>query len=214
MNKNIMRRSLIYVVGVFFMSLGISFSIYADLGVSPVSSLSYAVTLVTGISVGTITVFTHFFYIGVQVLITRVLDIKDAAIQLAIAFLFGFFIDASLFLVQLVLPAPTNLAIQWLYLIISLFLIAMGLTGYTNVNFTLMPYDELTNVISKHFNMTYGHARIVGDVSNVLLALAIGFIFLGSLGSIGIGTVVAAVSVGRILNWLMKLIKKYNLPLI
>lgn len=209
-----MRRSLIYVIGVFFMSLGISFSIYADLGVSPVSSLSYAVTLVTGISIGTITVFTHFFYIGVQVLITRVLDVKDAAIQLAIAFLFGFFIDASLFLVQLVLPSPTNLAIQWLYLIISLFLIAMGLTGYTNVNFTLMPYDELTNVISKHFHMTYGHARIIGDVSNVLLALAIGFIFLGTLGSIGIGTVVAAVSVGRILNWLMKLIKKYNLPLI
>lgn len=209
-----MRRSLIYVIGVFFMSLGISFSIYADLGVSPVSSLSYAVTLVTGISVGTITVFTHFFYIGVQVLITRVLDVKDAAIQLAIAFLFGFFIDASLFLVQLVLPSPTNLAIQWLYLIISLFLIAMGLMGYTNVNFTLMPYDELTNVISKHFHMTYGHARIIGDVSNVLLALAIGFIFLGTLGSIGIGTVVAAVSVGRILNWLMKLIKKYNLPLI
>lgn len=85
-----MRRSLIYVVGVFFMSLGISFSIYADLGVSPVSSLSYAVTLVTGISVGTITVFTHFFYIGVQVLITRVLDIKDAAIQLAIAFFLAF----------------------------------------------------------------------------------------------------------------------------
>lgn len=209
-----MRRSLIYVIGVFFMSLGISFSIYADLGVSPVSSLSYAVTLVTGISVGTITVFTHFFYIGVQVLITRVLDMKDAAIQLAIAFLFGFFIDASLFLVRLVLPTPTNLAIQWLYLIISLFLIAIGLTGYTNVNFTLMPYDELTNVISKHFHMTYGHARIVGDVSNVLLALAIGLIFLGTLGSIGIGTVVAAVSVGRILNGLMKLIKKYNLPLI
>lgn len=214
MNKTVKGRILIYIIGVFLMSLGIGISIYADLGVSPVSSVAYAVSLATGFTVGTLTIATNFFYVGIQVLITRKLDIKEAFIQLVIAFMFGFFIDSSLFLVRTFLPEPSNFLMQWLYLIISLFIIALGLTGYINMNFTLMPYDELTNVISRHYRISYGQARIVGDTSNVVLALVIGLVFLSSFGSVGIGTVVASLSVGRIINLLLKINEKYDFLII
>jgi len=50
-NVTIKRFSL-YIIGLFFLALGVSFSIQADLGVSPVSSLAYAFALASGLSVG------------------------------------------------------------------------------------------------------------------------------------------------------------------
>lgn len=210
MNKTIRGRIIIYLIGVFLMSLGVSLSIYADLGVSPVSSLAYAISLVTGFTVGSITILTHFIYIGLQILISKKIDMKDILVQLLIAFLFGFFIDSSLFLVRRFVPVPATLLMRWLYLLISLVVVAFGLTGYTNMDFTLMPYDELTHVISNHYQISYGRARVIGDLSNVILALAIGFVFLSSWGSVGLGTVVAALVVGRMVNILLKINKKYQ----
>ena len=205
MNKTIRGRIIIYLIGVFLMSLGVSLSIYADLGVSPVSSLAYAISLVTGFTVGSITILTHFIYIGLQILISKKIDMKDILVQLLIAFLFGFFIDSSLFLVRRFVPVPATLLMRWLYLLISLVVVAFGLTGYTNMDFTLMPYDELTHVISNHYQISYGRARVIGDLSNVILALAIGFVFLSSWGSVGLGTVVAALVVGRMVNLLTEI---------
>ena len=210
MNKTVRGRIIIYLVGIFFMSLGVSLSIYADLGVSPVSSLAYAISLVTGFTVGTITILTHFCYIGLQILISKKIDMKDILVQLLIAFIFGFFIDSSLFLVRRLIPVPSTLPMRWFYLLISLVVVAFGLTGYTNMKFTLMPYDELTQVISNHYQLSYGRARVIGDLANVILALAIGVIFLSSWGSVGLGTIVAAVVVGRMVNVLLKINENYQ----
>lgn len=210
MNKTVRGRVIIYLMGIFFMSLGGGLSIHANLGVSPVSSLAYAISLVTGFTVGSITILTHFIYIGLQILISKKIDRKDILVQLLITFLFGFFIDSSLFLVRRFIPVPSTLLMRWLYLLISLVVVAIGLTGYTNMDFTLMPYDELTHVMSNHYNISYGRARVIGDLSNVILALTIGFIFLTSWGSVGLGTIVAAVVVGRLVNILLRINEKYQ----
>lgn len=194
------KRFVLYVVGLFFLALGVSLSIRANLGVSPVSSLPYAMSLTTGITIGVTTIVAHVLYIMIQVLLTKKFEWKGALIQLMIAFLFGFFINTSLALVNWVLPPAETILLQALYLIVSLFLVAGGLFGYSNANFTLMPYDELTKVISSVFKMPFGKAKIIGDVINVIVAGAICLIFLRSFGSIGVGTIAASVSIGRILD--------------
>lgn len=131
-------------------------------------------------------------------------DWKDALIQMVIAFLFGFFIDLSLRLIDMWIPVPTSLIMQGLYLSISLFLVAGGLFLYSSTKLTLMPYDELTKVISRELHMPFGKAKITGDVINVIVAGLICLIFLRSFGSIGIGTVFASVFIGKILGWFMK----------
>lgn len=67
-----------------------------------------------------------------------------------------------------------------------------------------MPYDELTHVISEQFNMQFSRAKITSDLLNIVIAGTISLIFVGSLGSIGIGTLAAAYFVGKIVGWLMK----------
>lgn len=136
-----LKRFSLYVFGLFFLSLGVSFSIKADFGVSPVSSLAYAFSLTTGFSVGAMTFVANLLFIVMQVIFSKRFLLRESIVQLAIAFIFGLFMDLTLFLVQL-LPFPEILSIRILYLIISLFIAAIGLFGYVSAKFPLMPYDE------------------------------------------------------------------------
>ncbi|MFJ8064812.1 YitT family protein [Psychrobacillus sp. NPDC096426] len=207
MNVTIKRLSL-YVVGLFFLSLGVSFSIQAAFGVSPVSSLAYALALTCGLSVGMMTIVANVLYIIIQVILSKRFDLKESVVQLIITFLFGFFMDATLFLVQL-LPTPETFAMRIIFLVVSLFIVSIGLLGYFNAKFPLMPYDALTYEISKKFKMKFSKAKISCDLINVCVAGLVCIIFIHSLGSIGIGTLVAAYFIGKILGWLMSRFQKY-----
>ena len=204
LNQIVMKRVLLYIVGLFMLSFGVSLSIYANLGVSPVSSLAYGIALISGISVGVTTIFTHVLYIIIQIIITKRMDMKEAFIQLIIAFLFGSFVNTTMTIITSVLPVASTGFSQWLYLIASLLLVSCGLFIYSNAQFTLMPYDELTKTISTAYKMPFGKAKIIGDVTNVLIATILCVGLLKSLGSIGIGTIVAALSIGKILGIIEK----------
>ena len=200
-HKNVtMKRLALYVGGLFFLTLGISLSIQAGLGVSPVSSLAYALLLTSGLSIG-ITI--------VQAILNKRIDVKDFLLQLIISFLFGFFMNATLTLVRL-LPAPESIVLRCVYLVISLFVVSVGLIGYFTAKLPLMPYDALTYVVSERFKLKFSKAKITSDLLNVCIAAALGLVFIQSFGSIGVGTLVAAYFIGKILGWM---ILRYQKPL-
>jgi uncharacterized protein len=204
-----MKRLFVYIIGLFVLSLGVSFSIQAGLGVSPVSSLAYGFTLTAGLSIGMTTVIANILFIIIQAIINKQINLKEFMLQLIISFLYGFFMDATLFIIQL-LPTPETLIHRYIFLIISLFIISFGLLFYFTAKLPLMPYDALTFVISERFKWNFGKAKIISDLINVGLAGVVCLIFIQSFGSIGIGTLVAAYFIGKILGWL---IKKYQQPL-
>jgi len=197
-----MKRLFLYIFGLFSLSLGVSFSIQAGLGVSPVSSLAYAFSLTAGLSIGLTTVLANILFIIGQAILRKHIDIKEFTLQLMITVLFGFFMDATLFIVQL-LPTPETLIVQFVYLIISLFIVSFGLLTYFAAKLPLMPYDALTYDISERFKLKFSNAKVISDLINVSVAGAICLIFIHSLGSIGIGTLVAAYFIGKILGWMM-----------
>ncbi|QUG40183.1 hypothetical protein KD050_12765 [Psychrobacillus sp. INOP01] len=202
-HKNVtMKRLVLYVGGLFFLTLGVSLSIQAGLGVSPVSSLAYALVLTSGLSIGITTVLANILFILVQIMLNKRIDIKDFILQLIISFVFGFFMDATLFLVQL-LPPPESIVLRCVYLIISLFVVSAGLIGYFTAKLPLMPYDALTYVISERFKIKFSKAKIMGDLLNVFVAATLCLVFIQSFGSIGIGTLVAAYFIGKILGWMI-----------
>ncbi|MCM3671340.1 DUF6198 family protein [Mesobacillus maritimus] len=206
MNVNA-KRLILYVVGLFCLSLGVSLSIQAGLGVSPVSSLAYAISLTGGLSIGLTTILANVLFIVIQILLNKRFEFQDFSVQLVVSFLFGFFMDATLFLVQL-FPAPETMIVRSLFLVVSLFVVAFGLLGYFTAKLPLMPYDALTYVISEKFKLKFSKAKINSDLINVAVAGAICLIFIQSFGSIGIGTLVAAYFIGKILGWLMPLYQK------
>lgn len=202
-----LKQIIIYILGLLILTLGISLSIYAGLGVSPVSSLAYALTLATEISVGTTTILANILFIIIQFIITRQFKLHAFFLQLVVAFMFGFFTDFTFWLVKLFLPAPPNVFMSIIYLIASLFVVAIGLLFYLNARLPMMPYDALTYVISEHFHLPFSKAKVTSDLLNVVVAAVFCLITLHNLGSIGIGTFVAAYFIGKILGIFIRLFK-------
>ena len=60
----ILRKVVIYCLGLLFLAVGVTFSIKSRLGISPVNSIPYIVSLITGIEQGhvIIAVFSIFIY--------------------------------------------------------------------------------------------------------------------------------------------------------
>lgn len=52
MSNNLSKRVVMYVTGLFIMTIGIALSVKPNLGVSPVSSIPYTMTCIWGIEMG------------------------------------------------------------------------------------------------------------------------------------------------------------------
>lgn len=70
-NDNIKIRLIVYLIGLFIMTLGISMSVKSNLGVSPVSSIPYTITCITGLEMGKATILFHIVLVALQFVILR-----------------------------------------------------------------------------------------------------------------------------------------------
>ncbi len=203
MNHTITKRLVLYVVGLFLLALGSTLSIIADIGVSPVTSLAYALALTTGLSVGVMTVVANFIYIIFQAIFLKEIKWKSFSIQLMITFLFGSFMDVAMWLIK-PLPDADSIWLILLYFVLSLFLVAFALLFYFTAGLPTMPYDSLTHVIANKWKLSFGKAKITSDLINVVVSLVICLVFIHSFGAIGIGTFIAAYGIGKIVGFMLK----------
>lgn len=70
-NDNIKIRLVVYLIGLFIMTLSISMSVKSNLGVSPVSSIPYTITCITGLEMGKATILFHIVLVALQFVILR-----------------------------------------------------------------------------------------------------------------------------------------------
>ena len=195
----ISKRLFIYIFGLFLLALGATFSILASIGVSPVTSLPYALALITPFSVGVTTILANIGFIFIQAILLKEIRYKNFFLQLLITFIFGFFMDFTIWLTS-ILPEANSLWLIILYLVISLVIVACGLLFYFTAGLPTMPYDSLTHVIANKWHMKFSKAKITSDLLNVVLSLALCLVFIQSFGAIGIGTFIAAYGIGKIVG--------------
>ena len=198
----IFKRLSIYIIGLFLLALGATFSILAGIGVSPVTSLPYALALITPLSVGVTTVLANFIFIILQAILLKKIRWKNFFIQLIIAVLFGSFMDLTIWLTK-GLPDANSIVLIIIYLVLSLVIVSFGLLLYFTANLPTMPYDSLTHVIANTWKMKFSKAKITSDMLNVIISLIICLLFIQSFGAIGIGTFIAAYGIGKIVGILL-----------
>lgn len=84
------KRYLIFLVGLFISSLGVSLVTKANLGTSPISSIPYVLSLNFSLTLGNFTIIFSLFLIALQLLILRN-DFKlEHLLQIPISILFGY----------------------------------------------------------------------------------------------------------------------------
>lgn len=189
------------------MTVGIAFSVKSDLGVSPVSSIPYTMTVVWGIEMGFATFLFHVVLVLIQLLLLRKRFKLKNLLQVAIGVVFGLFTTLCNYLVEL-LPSTDNMAIRVVMLIISILLAAAGLFLYVPADIMPLAGEGTTLVFSQISHIKFSNVKIGFDVALSAISLCVCIAAVGNMGSVGAGTVVSAVLTGIALGIITKLFGK------
>ena len=190
------RRVCLFVGGLFIMSLGVAFSIVSTLGTTPISSISYALALITNINIGITTFIFNAALIFMQLLILRSDFKKKRLLQFINYLLFGYFTDLALYIVSFV-PFDGSLIMCVIFLIVSIFLIAFGIFVYMPANIAPLPGEGCVEAIAIVTGWRFSTIKIGFDATMVIIALVMcGLWYTNILGAVNIGTIVSAFLVG------------------
>ncbi|MCD8212272.1 MAG: DUF6198 family protein [Oscillospiraceae bacterium] len=193
------KRFAFMLAGVFVTAFGLALCVKADLGISPLTTLPNVLnTIVPGISLGTFTFLQHTLFFILTILLLR-RDFKPFQLLiLPSSFVFGFFIDLSELILE-PLPVP-NYFVQFLILVISLFIVGLGFSMIINSGVALDANTVFVNSLSLRTGKSYSVLKVITDVTCVAISAAVGLIFLHRIVGIREGTVIMAVFTGFVVG--------------
>lgn len=200
-------RLVCYFGGFFIMTLGIAISVKSNLGVSPVSSIPYTLTCVFGIEMGKATILFHIGLVLLQILVLRKAFQAKNLLQVVVGVIFGYFTTFCNYLMTF-LPDPHNLLVRLGMMLISVFLIAFGIFLYVPSDIMPLAGEGAMLAISQVSGVAFSTVKIIFDCSMVAISLVTCLVMLHALGSVGVGTVAAAVLVGTALKGITKVLGK------
>lgn len=199
-------RYIIYLISLFIISLGASLSIKANLGTSPLICLPYVCSLITNLSVGIVIFLFTILFIVIQIALLGKGFEKRQYLQLVIGFIFSFFVDFSLMIVNFI--NPIGYINQFLLLLFSCLVVAFGVLLEIQTEVVYLPADGVIVAISKVLKKDFPKVKPFVDTSMVIIAAVLSIIFLGYLAGVREGTIISALIIGPI----VKILKKYFDP--
>ena len=189
-----MNRYLKYILGLMTMALGVVLMKKAALGITPITSLPLALNEVLPVlSLGNWTILFHILCIIAIIVITRKVEIKTL-LMFPVGIAFGYFIDFLLWLWQF------ETGILWLrvlLLVLGIPVSGLGVALINDADLMLPSPDGLIRTIAAVYHKKYPIVKIIGDCTWVTCAVIIELSVLHRLQAVHVGTVAAALLVGR-----------------
>jgi Predicted membrane protein len=191
-----LKRYLIFIIGLFVSSIGIALTTKAGLGTSPISSAPYVLSFIFPMSFGQFTVIVNVFLIFLQILVLKKDFQKIQLLQVVVSLLLGSFIDFFMYIFSN-LSTP-NYFSQFVYLLLGCVFIALGVSLQVIANVIMLSGEALVKAISTKLDKNFGTIKTIFDVSLVTISVIISLAGLGNVVGLREGTVIAALIVGSI----------------
>ncbi len=197
-----------YLIGLFIITIGINFSIITDLGVSAVNSVPYAISEVSGVPFYICVILVFSFYVFLQYLILKK-DFKWTHLfQLVCVTIFGQFVALTGYFINSYIVADT-IMIKIILLCSSVCLIALGISMYMQANIILLPVEGLSFAISqKNTKYPFATIKTALDILFIIVSVCVGLCFSNKIIGVGIGTILSAIMVGKLIPYTNKIAEK------
>ena len=124
-------------------------------------------------------------------------------LQVVVGIVFGYFTTFCNWCVSF-LPDPTHIAVRVGMLLVSVVCIAVGIFLYMPPEIMPLAGEGVMKAISDVSGMAFAKVKVLFDSSMVAVSLLVCLLCIGSLGSVGAGTIMAAVLVGVVLGFVTK----------
>lgn len=203
-NKKIGMKLLFYFGGLIIMTFGVAISVKSDLGVTPISSIPYTMTVVSGMDLGIATMIFSVLMVLLQIVLLRKQYKIVNLLQIPVGILFGAFLTLSGKAMNY-LPNPEYFTLKLILMLISTVFVALGVFLYVPAGFIPLAPEGFLLALSKITKLKFSTVKVISDVSMVVISLVTCLIAIHSLGSVGIGTIVAAVLVGTEVKLMTKI---------
>ncbi len=207
--SNYIVRVVMYLVGLAIMTLGVAISIKSNLGVSPVSSIPYSINLIWGLEMGLATIVFHVVLVCVQIVLLRKKFAPKNLLQVPVGVLFGGLTTWALG-VAANFPSPDGIVQQVLFCLISTVIVAFGIFLYVPADLIPLAGEGTMLAISQLTGVKFSTVKIAFDITMVVVSLVSCLALLHSIGSVGVGTIVAAVLVGVWLKFITRALGSFR----
>ena len=195
----VLRGELALLVVVIINSLGVVLMLHSGSGISAISSVPYAFSEVfPALSLGT---WTYIFQ-GVLVLTLMIMRRKFVPSYL-FSFVVGFAFSEMLNVHKLwVDTLPTSIPERILYFVISYILLCIGIALSNRCGLPIIPTDLFPRELSEITKIRYSRIKVSYDVICLAITGVMTVLLLGHLDGLGIGTILAAFTMGKVIGWI------------
>lgn len=227
-------RAIIYVVGLLILAMGLTLNTKAGLGVSPIISIAYATSQITGYNFGNTTLGLYSIFVVIEIIL-HIIRGRHFAKSERTELKHAQKIDARLVLLMDLLQIPLSIVftrflnifsslfadidgtgknsvfifgVRLVVLLIALILTGIGAAMSLNMRIVPNPGDGIVQAIADVTHKSVGFIKNCVDVTCVIFTVIISFKCTGKLQGVGIGTIIAMVAVGRIIALFNKFTKQ------
>ena len=200
-----LRGELALTVAVIINSFAVAMTVYAGLGISPVSSFPYAISLVFPfLTLGT---WTYLFQ-GALVITLMILRRRFVPTYL-FSFVVGFFFGTLLDVFGAWLPClPFTLGWRIFYFVLSCPIVGFGIALSNRCKLPIIPTDLFARDLAEIIRKPYPRVKTTFDLTCVALSVLLTVGVLHDLKGIGVGTVIGALTYGRLAGFFGNLLDK------
>lgn len=168
--------------------------LYSGAGISAISSVPFAFSKVLPVLLlGT---WTYIFQglLVLSLMIMRKRFVPSYLFSFVVGFVFGKLLDVHELWINIL---PNNITMRIVYFILSYIILCFGIAISNRCLLPITPTDLFPRELADITKVSYSKIKIGFDVSCLAVTAGLTFFFLGHLDGLGIGTIVAAFTMGK-----------------
>ncbi|MBQ5447102.1 MAG: hypothetical protein IIT48_10640 [Lachnospiraceae bacterium] len=196
------KRIIVYIAGLIILALGIDLNTKTMLGISPIISVPYNISVISGWLLGAVIFSYYVLLVILQLLIQK----KDFPVYQFLQIPCAFVTSAAVQIFDNVIPVPGHIALKIIVLILAIVVTAIGASLVVGMKIVPNPADGLANIIGTKLGHGFGFGKNIIDFISITVSIIIGLVAKGSIIGIGIGTVITMIMTGRVIALLQNTI--------
>ena len=210
---NWIKRLIVFCAGQLILALGVVVAVKSALGASPTTGIPNVIYQIllskgnTSLGLGTITTAIYCVYILVQLAILRKEFKLHMLLEIAVSFIFGYFLSFGQTLLAF-LPAPQTYIMRLVYLIVSIPIMSLGIAVYVTPQISPAPAEGVTAAMSQKTGWPVPKCLLIFDIAIVAIAVALSLIYFHGLVGVREGTIICALTLGPVMKPIMSVIQK------
>ena len=204
--RPVWRGELALLIVILINSFGVVLMLDSGAGISAISSVPYAFS--ESFPTLTLGTWTYIFQ-GILVAALMILRKKFVPTYL-FSFVVGFAFSKMLDVYKTALAGLTmGIGYQIVYFIVSYLVICLGIALSNRCGLPIIPTDLFPREMADILKVPYPRVKITFDVTCLAVTAGLTFCFLGHIKGLGIGTILAAFTMGKVIGMIGNILDRH-----